>query len=106
MKKVKEIDDEDEWSIKGFKSFSIAAVEYFPEYTSTDAAIKRMRHDIENDAQLLADLSLRTTPTRPHASAPNNSAYFSPPGDLPRLSCTVMTKHRKTRSRQNTEKMS
>lgn len=31
MKKVKEIDDEDEWSIKGFKSFSIAAVEYFPE---------------------------------------------------------------------------
>ena len=35
MKKVKEIDDEDEWSIKGFKSFSIAAVEYFPEYTST-----------------------------------------------------------------------
>jgi hypothetical protein len=43
MKKVKEIDDEDEWSIKGFKSFSIAAVEYFPEYTSTDA-------------QLLADL--------------------------------------------------
>ena len=53
MKKVKEIDDEDEWSIKGFKSFSIAAVEYFPEYTSTDAAIKRMRHDIENDAQLL-----------------------------------------------------
>ena len=56
MKKVKEIDDEDEWSIKGFKSFSIAAVEYFPEYTSTDAAIKRMRHDIENDAQLLADL--------------------------------------------------
>ena len=29
MKKVKEIDDEDEWSIKGFKSFSIAAVEYF-----------------------------------------------------------------------------
>ena len=37
MKKVKEIDDEDEWSIKGFKSFSIAAVEYFPEYTSTDA---------------------------------------------------------------------
>ena len=85
MKKVKEIDDEDEWSIKGFKSFSIAAVEYFPEYTSTDAAIKRMRHD---------------------ASAPNNSAYFSPPGDLPRLSCAVMTKHRKTRSRQNTEKMS
>ena len=56
MKKVKEIDDEDEWSIKGFKSFSIAAVEYFPEYTSTDAAIKIMRHDIENDAQLLADL--------------------------------------------------
>lgn len=56
MKKVKEIDDEDEWSIKGFKSFSIAAVEYFPEYTSTDAAIKRMRHDIENDAQLLTDL--------------------------------------------------
>ena len=45
MKKVKEIDDEDEWSIKGFKSFSIAAVEYFPEYTSTDAAIKRMRHE-------------------------------------------------------------
>ena len=52
MKKVKEIDDEDEWSIKGFKSFSIAAVEYFPEYTSTDAAIKRMRHD----------MSLRPTP--------------------------------------------
>ena len=95
MKKVKEIDDEDEWSIKGFKSFSIAAVEYFPEYTSTDAAIKRMRHDIENDAQLLADLK----PTHyTHKTAR--------PGDLPRLSCTVMTKHRKTRSRQNTEKMS
>ena len=26
MKKVKEIDDEDEWSIKGFKSFSIAEI--------------------------------------------------------------------------------
>ena len=94
MKKVKEIDDEDEWSIKGFKSFSIAAVEYFPEYTSTDAAIKRMRHDIENDAQLLADLK------------PTHYTHKTARLDLPRLSCTVMTKHRKTRSRQNTEKMS
>ena len=106
MKKVKEIDDEDEWSIKGFKSFSIAAVEYFPEYTSTDAAIKRMRHDIENDAQLLADLKPTHYTHKTARLSPNNSAYFSPPGDLPRLSCAVMTKHRKTRSRQNTEKMS
>lgn len=89
MKKVKEIDDEDEWSIKGFKSFSIAAVEYFPEYTSTDAAIKRMRHDIENDAQLLADLKPTHYTHKTARLSPKQQCYFSPPGDLPRLSCTV-----------------
>ena len=106
MKKVKEIDDEDEWSIKGFKSFSIAAVEYFPEYTSTDAAIKRMRHDIENDAQLLADLKPTHYTHKTARLSPKQQCILFTTWGPPEISCTVMTKHRKTRSRQNTEKMS
>lgn len=59
MDNLKEIEEEVEerlWVINGFKTFSIVAQEYFPEYSNTDAASRRMRNEIELDKRLFKEL--------------------------------------------------
>lgn len=59
MDNLKEIEEEVEersWVINGFKTFSIVAQEYFPEYSNTDTASRRMRTEIELDKRLFKEL--------------------------------------------------
>lgn len=49
--------EERTWVINGFKTFSIIAHEYFPEYANADAASRRMRNEIELDKQLFDALT-------------------------------------------------
>ena len=59
MDNLKEFEEEVEertWVINGFKTFSIVAQEYFPEYANSDAASKRMRNEIESDKLLFKEM--------------------------------------------------
>lgn len=61
MDNLKEIEEEEEvkersWVINGFKTFSSVAQEYFPEYSNTDTASRRMRTEIELDERLFKEM--------------------------------------------------
>ncbi len=49
--------EERTWVINGFKTFSIVAQEYFPEYSNADTASKWRRKEIESDKQLFEELT-------------------------------------------------